>query len=83
MAKILNSSFAEASGTINRLRAAQWGDIYKEYGTDYNKPAKKEDRYRDYKYTGTQKLDSRIKNIDDEIKRKQALTVTQVCRATF
>ena len=73
LAKILNSSFAEASGTINRLNAAQWDAIYKEYGKDYNKPAKKEDRYRDYKYTGTQKLDSRIKNIDDEIKRKQAL----------
>ena len=73
LAEILNSSFAEASGTINRLNAAQWDAIYKEYGKDYNKPAKKEDRYRDYKYTGTQKLDSRIKNIDDEIKRKQAL----------
>ena len=73
LAKILNSSFAEASGTINRLNAAQWDAIYKEYGKDYNKPAKKEDRYRDYKYTGTQKLDSRIKDIDDEIKRKQAL----------
>ena len=73
LAKILNSSFAEASGTINRLNAAQWDAIYKEYGKDYNKPAKKEDRYRDYKYTDTQKLDSRIKNIDDEIKRKQAL----------
>ena len=73
LAEILNSSFAEASGTINRLNAAQWDAIYKEYGKDYNKPAKKEDRYRDYKYTDTQKLDSRIKNIDDEIKRKQAL----------
>lgn len=73
LAEMLDSSFAEASGTINRLNAAQWGAIYKEYGKDYNKPAKKEDRYRDYKYTDTQKLDSRIKNIDDEIKRKQAL----------
>ena len=73
LAAKLKSAFAEASGTINRLRAAQWGDIYKEYGTDYNKPAKREDRYRDYKYTDTQKLDSQIKNIDVEIKRKEAL----------
>ena len=73
LAEMIDYSFAEASGTINRLNAAQWDAIYKEYGKDYNKPAKKEDRYRDYKYTGTQKLDSRIKNIDDEIKRKQAL----------
>lgn len=73
LAAKLKSSFAEASGTINRLRAAQWGEIYKEYGTDYNKPAKREDRYRDYKYTDTQKLDSQIKNIDAEIKRKEAL----------
>lgn len=73
LAEMLDSSFSEASGTINRLNAAQWGAIYEEYGKDYNKPAKKEDRYRDYKYTDTQKLDSRIKNIDDEIKRKQAL----------
>ncbi len=73
LAAKLKSAFAEASGTINRLRAAQWGDIYKEYGTDYNKPAKREDRYRDYKYTDTQKLDSQIKNIDTEIKRKEAL----------
>lgn len=73
LAAKLKSAFDEASGTINRLRAAQWGDIYKEYGTDYNKPAKREDRYRDYKYTDTQKLDSQIKNIDVEIKRKEAL----------
>ena len=73
LAEMIDYSFAEASGTINRLNAAQWDAIYKEYGKDYNKPAKKKDRYRDYKYTGTQKLDSRIKNIDDEIKRKQAL----------
>lgn len=73
LAEMIDYSFAEASGTINRLNAAQWDAIYKEYGKDYNKPAKKEDRYRDYKYTDTQKLDSRIKNIDDEIKRKQAL----------
>lgn len=73
LAAKLKSAFAEASGTINRLRAAQWGDIYKEYGTDYNKPAKRDERYRDYKYTDTQKLDSQIKNIDAEIKRKEAL----------
>lgn len=73
LAAKLKSAFAEASGTINRLRAAQWGEIYKEYGTDYNKPAKRDERYRDYKYTGTQKLDSQIKNIDAEIKRKEAL----------
>ena len=73
LAAKLKSAFDEASGTINRLRAAQWGDIYKEYGTDYNKPAKREDRYRDYKYTDTQKLDSQIKGIDTEIKRKEAL----------
>lgn len=73
LAAKLKSSFAEASGTINRLRAAQWGDIYKEYGTDYNKPAKRDERYRDYKYTDTQKLDSQIKGIDAEIKRKEAL----------
>ena len=73
LAAKLKSSFAEASGTINRLRAAQWGEIYKEYGTDYNKPAKRDERYRDYKYTDTQKLDSQIKSIDTEIKRKEAL----------
>lgn len=73
LAAKLKSAFDEASGTINRLRAAQWGDIYKEYGTDYNKPAKREERYRDYKYTDTQKLDSQIKGIDTEIKRKEAL----------
>ena len=73
LAAKLKTSFDEASGTINRLRAAQWGEIYKEYGYDYNKPAKREDRYRDYKYTDTQQLDSKIKNIDVEIKRKEAL----------
>lgn len=73
LAAKLKSYFAEAAGTINRLRAAQWGDIYKEYGTDYNKPAKRDERYRDYKYTDTQKLDSKIKDIDTEIKRKEAL----------
>ena len=73
LAAKLKSSFAEASGTINRLRAAQWGEIYKEYGTDYNKPAKRDERYRYYKYTDTQKLDSQIKSIDTEIKRKEAL----------
>lgn len=73
LAAKLKSAFAEASGTINRLRAAQWGEIYKEYGTDYNKPAKRDERYRDYKYTDTQKLDSQIKGIDAEIKRKEAL----------
>lgn len=73
LAAKLKSAFDEASGTINRLRAAQWGEIYKEYGTDYNKPAKRDERYRDYKYTGTQKLDSQIKGIDAEIKRKEAL----------
>lgn len=73
LAAKLESAFAEASGTINRLRAAQWGEIYNEYGTDYNKPAKRDERYRDYKYTDTQKLDSQIKGIDAEIKRKEAL----------